>query len=219
MQSTDINRDQDLTFTVCIQAVPNKNSDGEYKHTDYRDNVMYQGYWYCFPSILCSIDKDGEGIEIPENLKINVCIPRRQGNENTNKIRKHVFPLIEVGTWVKCKGNLRKINSKSEKMEVIGIADIEEAYEIWVEDIVVIPLENKVEYLAKILKSHGIEVNIAHTADGVLIQAWNGGYEVIQPTLIRNLTMKETELHYFQDENFGENSGAKPYAPDTDDES
>ncbi len=216
MQSTDINKNQDLTFTVCIQAVPNKNSDGEYSVTDWRNGVKYYDDWYCFSGVLGSIDRVGEEVEIPENLKINVCVPLE--GERTNKIRKHVFPLIEVSTWVKCKGNLRKINSESKKPEIVDIADVEQAYEIWVEDIVVIPVEDKVEYLAKTLKSHGIEVNIAHTREGVLIQAWNGGYEVIQPTLIRNLTMKETELHYFQDENFGENSGAEPYDPDASNE-
>ena len=138
MQSTDINENQDLTFTVRIKTVPNKDSDGRYRLTDYRKDIRYKNFWYRFPGILDSIDGTGEEIQIPENLKINVCIPYTQEDEHNQEIRQNIVPCLKVGTKIKCKGDLRILHDSGE-CEVVGIEDIDYAYEIWVDDIEIIP--------------------------------------------------------------------------------
>ena len=138
MQSNDINENQDVTFTVRIKTVRNKDIDGRYQVTHYRNGIMFSNFWYRFSGILDSIDGTGEEFDIPENFKINVCIPHISESEHTQKITQNILPCVKVGTRVKCRGELRKLN-KSGEPEVVGIEDIDDAYEIWVDDIEIIP--------------------------------------------------------------------------------
>lgn len=137
MQSININENQNVTFTVRIKTVPNKDSDGRYRETDRRNGMMFSNFWYRFSGILDLIDGTGEENYIPENFKINVCIPYIPESEHTQRIRQNIFPHMKVGTRVKCRGKLRKLNNLGEP-EVIGIEDIGYAYEIWVDDIEII---------------------------------------------------------------------------------
>ena len=123
MQSTDTNENQDLTFTVRIKTVPNKDIDGRYQLTQYRKGIMFSNFWCRFSGILDSIGGTGEEIHIPENFEINVCIPHISESEHFQKIRQNIFPCVKEGTRVKCRGELRKF--QSEKLEVVRIEDID----------------------------------------------------------------------------------------------
>lgn len=138
MQSTGNNQNQDVTFTVRIKTVPTKDIDGRYTVTDFRNSVKFSNFWYCFTGILDSIDVTGEEIRISENLKINVCIPHISENEHYQQIRQNILPCVKVGTRVKCRGDLHKLNLSGEP-EVVGLECIDYAHEIWVDSIKIIP--------------------------------------------------------------------------------
>ena len=138
MQSTDINANQGVTFTVRIKTVPNQDIDGKYKVTDYRNGFKFSNYWYRFSGILDSIGGTEEETHIPENFKIYVCIPYIPECEHNQQIRKNILPCVKVGTRVKCRGKLHKLNQSGEP-EAVGLEDIDYAHEIWVDDIKIIP--------------------------------------------------------------------------------
>lgn len=137
MQSTDINENQDATFTVRIKTVPNKDIDGRYKITDRRKGIMFSNFWYRFSGILNSVGGTGEENHILENFKINVCIPYTPEDEHSQEIKQNIVSCMKVGTRIKCKGDLRKLHD-SGKLEVVGIEDIDYAHEIWVDHIEII---------------------------------------------------------------------------------
>ena len=147
---TEMNNTNDQkipTFRARIVDVPNQDTKGNYRYTDYRcetdkrtgevTDARYYDDWYQFPGVLTSMFVEGQKCEIPVNFKINICIASEPNSEYEGEYRAYLKKLnsilsgIKMYSDVRFKGVPRRLD-KSRNLLPVEPTDIENAREIYV---------------------------------------------------------------------------------------
>lgn len=149
--STKMNNPDNETlasFTARIVDVPNQDSNGNYRYTDYRRVVDkrtgevteggYGGNWYQFSGILTSIVVEGEEVcDIPPDFKIKICISSALNSEYEGDYREYVKKLNNILSAIKIYSDVRFIGmpqrvEKSRKLSPVDPTNIGNAHEIYI---------------------------------------------------------------------------------------
>ena len=135
------------TFRARIADVPNQDSKGNYRYTDYRyemdkrtgevTDARYYDDWYQFSGILTSMLVEGQKCEIPTDFKINIRIASRSNSENNDEYRKYdkklnsILSRIKMYSDITFKGGPRRLD-KSRTLSPVDPTNIGDASEIYI---------------------------------------------------------------------------------------